>query len=155
MAPRSRGIPVTSRRGVQLAVLVLAGILVWSAYLLATTGMQWLFPGCREPAGPIIASYMDAAWRVVIAAGLVGVALKDVRGPTLQDPFLIGLVLLLGSLLALTRAGSSIAEGIVRLGRPGCLVINPPLSYGVSIVMVLIGGLLLYAAAVTVLSRRS
>jgi hypothetical protein len=152
----SRGVPITSRRGVQLAVLVLGGWLLLSAYLLATTGSRWLIvPACIDGSTePTLALYFGAAWRGLIGLGFVAVALKDVRGPRLTDPALLGLVLTFAALNMLSGSAGSIASGIVRLGlgRGRCIEIDAPWSYGYAAVFLVIGAVVLTAAVSVFLS---
>jgi hypothetical protein len=143
---------------VQLAVLVFAAALLLSAFLLVTTGRPWLWDRwcVREEelvpyATPM--DYLNAGLRAIVGLGLMLVALKDLRGPRLQDPMLIGLLLFYASVAILIGSTTTLVTGVARLGVRRCLELGPPWSYGYGAVFLAIGAVLLYAVAVMVLER--
>jgi hypothetical protein len=151
----SRGTPVTGRRGVQLAVLALAAYLLVTAFFLATTGSGHLLtPICLDPpSGPSPGSFFAAAWRAVIGIGLIGVALRDLRGPLVSDPILIGLVLAFAGLSLLGGAAGGLADGVLRIGANRCIEIGAPWAYAYSAFLLVAGGVALFAAVAIVLRR--
>jgi hypothetical protein len=126
-----------------------------SAYLLATTGSGLILtPVCVDPpSGPSPASYFAAAWRAAIAVGLVAVALRDLSGPRLSDPTLLGLLLAFAGLSLLSGAANGLVDGVVRLGANRCIEISPPWAYAYS-AFVFLAGTVALVAAVSLLAGR-
>jgi hypothetical protein len=149
----TKGIPITSRGGVQAVALVFAGALGVSAYLFATTGWGTPFPGCW-PSLPRPWALSVAALEVVLAVGFVIAALRSAAGPDRKDPLLIGLVLALFSSLALGAGTYILATGVARYGKSGCLEVGAPWSYGAAAFSILVGAVALYAAAMILFGRR-
>lgn len=147
----SRGIPVTSRRGVQAVALVFAGALVLSAYFFATTGWGTPFRGCWPELSSSHALTL-AVLEVALATGFAVASLRDPRGPRLEDPFLIGLVLAAFAVFAINGGAYTLWTGVARYGRSGCLHVEAPLSYGIGALACLVGAVALLAA-VTMLLR--
>ena len=148
----SKGIPITSRRGVPAVALVLAGVLGLSAYLFATTGWGTPFPGCWPPLSRPVA-LLAAGVQVALAVGFVVAALWHRSGPTVKDPLLISLVLALIGALAVGGGAHTFATGVARFGRSGCLDVAAPWSYGPAAFSILVGALALGAAAMVAVGR--
>jgi hypothetical protein len=148
-----RGIPITTRRGVQGVALVVSGVLAVSAYYFATTGWGTPFPGCW-PSLPRPFDLTASAVFLALAAGFLFAALRTPSGPPLEDRVLIGLVLGLFAVLAAGGGAHTLATGVARFGKSGCLQVGAPWSYGAGVISILVGGLALWAAAATAAGRR-
>ena len=150
----SKGIPITSGRGVQAVALIFAAALGVSAYLFATTGWGTPFPGCWS-ALPRPLALSVAALQSALAFGFVIAALRIPAETSVKDSLLVGMALALFSSLALVGAVYTLATGVARFGRSGCLEVPAPWSYAIGMFSILVGGLVLYAAAMVVTGRAS
>jgi hypothetical protein len=147
-----RGIPITTRRGVQAFVLVLAGVLAVSAYYFATTGWGTPFPGCWPPLSRPFAVAAAAVF-VTFAVCFLFVALRSPSGPPLEDRLLISLMLALFAAVATGSGVHTLATGVARFGKSGCLHVGAPWSYGAGVISIFVGGIALLAAATVVAGR--
>jgi hypothetical protein len=140
------GISITTRRGVQGVALVLSGVLAVGAYFFATTGWGTPFPGCWPPLDRPFALAASGVF-LALAAAFLFAALRPSSGPPLEDRVLIGLVLALFAVLAAGGGAHTLATGVARYGKSGCLQLGAPWSYGAGVISILVGGLALWAAA--------
>jgi uncharacterized membrane protein HdeD (DUF308 family) len=141
----TKGIPITTRRGVQGVALVISGVLAVGAYFFATTGWGTPFPGCWPPLSRPFALTAAAVFSA-LAAGFLVAALRPPSGPPLEDRLLIGLALALFAVLAAGGGVHAVATGIARFGRSGCLQVGAPWSYASGVASILVGGIALWAA---------
>ena len=148
----TRGIPITTRRGVQGVALVTAGVLAVGAYFFATTGWATPFPGCWPPLQRPF-DLAAAAMSLTLAAGFLFAALRKPSGPPLEDRVLIGLLLALFAALATGSGAHTVATGVARFGKSGCLQLGAPWSYGAGVISILVGGVALLAAAAVAAGR--
>ena len=142
----TKGIPITTRRGVQGVALVTSGVLAVGAYFFATTGWGTPFPGCWPPLPRAFALCASAVF-IAFAAGFLVAALRLPSGPPLEDRFLIGLTLALFASLAAGGGVHAVATGIARFGKSGCLQVGAPWSYAFGLISILVGGIALWGAA--------
>jgi hypothetical protein len=147
----TRGIPITSRAGVQAVAPAFAGALGVSAYFFATTGWGTPFAGCW-PALSRPAALSVAAFEIALAFGFVVAALRGPSGP--KDPLLVAMVLALFAALAVGGGVYTLATGVARFGKSGCLEAGAPWSYGLGILAIFAGAVALYAAAMPAVRHR-
>lgn len=141
----SRGVPVTSRRGVQAVTVAFAVALAVSAYFFATTGWGTPFRGCWPTVSPG-AGATAATILTVFSASFLFAALRNPAGPSLEDPILIALVLGLFAAFAIGGGLLALSTGVVRYGQSGCLAFGTPWSYGAGFVSLVLGAFALLAA---------
>ena len=141
----SRGVPVTSRRGVQAVTLALAGALAVSAYFFATTGWGTPFQGCWPSVSPG-AGATAATILALFSASFLFAALRNPAGPSLEDTLLIALMLGLFAAFAVGGGLLALSTGVVRYGQSGCLAVGTPWSYAAGVASLALGTLALLAA---------
>jgi hypothetical protein len=149
-----RGIEITSRRGVQLVALLFGVVALGSGYFLVTTGYGSPFFHCAPPLESPLAEIVGAV-RGVIGLGLILAALRDLRGLRVEDPLLVGLVLLLAGSIALGGSTRTLVTGVAYWGRRGCLEIGAPLSYVFAAVGLVAATVAIFAAVVILLEGDS
>lgn len=142
----------------QLVVMLFAAVLLVSAFLLVTTGRAWLWDRwCVHQASQapyaMPMDYLNAGLRGFVGVGLLVVALKDLRGPRVDDPKLVGLLLVFAAGTILMGSATTLATGVARVGVRWCTEFGPPWSYAYAGVFLVIGAVLLYAVAVMALQR--
>ena len=148
----TRGIPITGSRGARVVALAFAGALGVSAYFFAATGWGTPFPGCWPGLSRPVALSV-AAVETALAVGLVVAALRVKPEADVKDSLLVTMVLALFAALAVGGGLYTLATGIARYGRSGCLEVGAPWSYALGTFALAVGAVALYAAAMTVAAR--
>lgn len=121
----TRGIPITGSRGARVVALAFAGALGVSAYFFATTGWGTPFPGCWPGLSRPVALSV-AAVEAALAVGFVVAALRIKPEADVKDSLLVTMVLALFAALAVGGGVYTLATGIARYGRSGCLEVGAP-----------------------------
>jgi hypothetical protein len=150
--PVAKRIPVTSTGGIQLVALAFAAALGVSAYYFATTGWGTPFRGCW-PGLSQPAALSVAALEIVLALGFVLAALRVSASPGFRDSLLVTMVLALFAALAVGGGIYTLATGVARFRRSGCLEVGTPWSYGFGVMAIFVGALALFTAVMTVAGR--
>lgn len=145
---------VTTRRGLQLVALAMAALLLVYAVVLVTVGRETPWYRCPPLLEPPL-SWVMAGIYGAIGIGFGVSALRDLRGPDLKDPLLVGMFLTFGSTMLLFNAARGFATGIVYLGRRGCVEVGPPISYPLSAIGLLFGTAIMVAAMIVLFESSS